>query len=363
MKRILAYVLFCLIGVMISFAASGQEPFNGPKIATASRAFDTLPSDAGQFWMVYDISPYTSLYPSLPNPEQSLVNWILFDTGESFWHTEPFGVFQADRNTLRVYHTEKVQRYVSNILDRFMDPAHKNDLFTVRIITVTEPDWRTKAASSIRPYPAKAVGISCWTLEAADYAALTQSLGRRSDYVELNASRNVVPNTETFGWVLPSPKQTYVRDIQLSSTAPQGYVADTASIDEGYRIEVTPLLSTGGDLIEFFFSCQSTAVEKTHTFPLKVPTASSPRQQLTAEVPQIVSREIKDKISFPKDKILLLDLGMIPFAPETRSESAGIAGGLSKVIGAKPLWRNVLIFVQSGGTAQALPKSESPVGQ
>lgn len=351
MKRILALVFFLLA---CSFAALGQEPFTGPKIASASRAFDSLPTDAGQFWMVYDISPYTSLYPSLPNPEQTLVNWILFDTGESFWHAEPFGVFSADRNTLRVYHTEKVQRYVSNVLDRFLDPDKKNELFTVRIVTVETPDWRTKAAEWIRPYPAKAAGISCWTLDAADYRALSESLSRRSDYTELNASRNVVPNTETFGWVLPAPKRSYVRDIQISPSAPQGYVADSASVDEGYRIEVTPLLSTNGDLIEFFFSCQSTAIEKSLSFPLKVPTAAAPRQQLNAEVPQIASRNIKDKISFPKDKILLLDLGMIPVPPESRPDTTGLAGSLSKVIGGKPLWRNVLIFVQSGGTATAL---------
>jgi len=343
-------VLFDWVMIVTAGILWGGEPFSGPKNVAAVRLDGTLPATAGQYWMEYDITPYTSRYPALPHPEQTLINWIIYDTGETFWHGEPFCVLSADKQALRVYHNDKVQQYISNVLDRFLDPAKKNELFSVQIISVGTPDWRTKAAAWIRPYPSNSPGISCWTLDLAGYQALSQSLAKRSDYLQLNASRNIVPNTETFGWVLPSPKREYIRDIQLSNASSQGYVSDTTSIDEGYRIEVTPLLSTNGDLIEFYFSCQSTVIEKMHSFQLKVPTSESPRQQLSGETPQIASREMKDKISFPKDRVLLIDLGMVPM-PKQKAEDSG----LSKLFGGENCWQNLLIFVQADSVSSPIP--------
>lgn len=348
MKRILAFAVFFLIG---SAALFSQEPFTGPSIAQATRGLDALPAESGQFWMVYDITPYTKLYPTLTAPQRAITSWILHDTGEDFWHGEPFGVFSADKEKIVVYHGEKVQRYISNVLDRFMDPSKKNELFSVTIVVVDSPDWRTRGAEWIHPYPVHTKGISGWTLDAAGYQALRQSLAKRSDFLELNAERNVVPNTETFGWVLPSPARSYIRDIQVSQSAPSGYVADSAAIDEGYRMEITPLLSTTGDLIEFLFFCDSTAVEKMYPFSLKVPTAAAPRQQLTAETPQIAHRTLKDKISFPKNQVFLLDLGMIPIMTEKQSEP-GLVDSIAKTFGGKSNYKNVLVFIQSAGTSK-----------
>lgn len=349
---------FLLFAAILLLTASGlsQESFTGPAIVSASRDFSALPNESGQFWVVYDIKPYTSLYPALQNPEQTLVNWILFDTGNDFWHRSPFVIFTADKERICVYHNEKVQQYISNVLDRFLNPNCKNELFSVQIVVVATPDWRTRCAEWLRPYPVKAKGISGWTIDRANLPTLLQTLAKRSDFVELNASRNVVPNAETFGWVLPAGTRSYVRDIQVSPTAAEGYVADSATIDEGYRIEVTPLLSTNGELIEFLFACRSTAVEKMLSVPLKVPTSASPRQQLPAEVPQVVSCDIQDKISFPKDQIFLVDMGMIPIVFASQPEGSGPLGGLSKIVGGKSVWRNVLIFVQSAGTSNSLPE-------
>ena len=351
MKRISLCLLLGLL--LIGSAAFSQEAFTGPKIAAATKGLSALPNDAGQYWMVYDISPYTKLYPSLTAPQKAITSWILYDTGEDFWHGEPFGVFSADKEKISVYHNEKVQQYVSNVLDRFLDPAKKGELFSVIIVVVDSPDWRTRGAEWVRPYPVNTKGISGWTLDAAGYKSLVQSLSKRSDYVELNASRNIVPNTETFGWVLPSPTRNYVRDIQISAGTSSGYVADSTAIDEGYRIEITPLLSTNGDLIEFLFTCDSTAVEKMYPVSLKVPTSAAPRQQLTAEVPQIARYELKDKISFPKNQIFLLDLGMVPILLGT-SNDAGLVGSIAKTFGGKSTYKNVLVFIQSAGTQSAV---------
>lgn len=339
MVRYLTLVFLLCFTVTVS----AQETFTGPRVALAEQGLSALPADAGQFWMVYDLTPYTGLYPNLPAPEQTIVNWILHDTGKDFWFKEPFGVLSASKEKLYVYHTAQVQQYVSNVLDRFMNPEKKKVNFRIQIILLDTPDWRTKTASKLRPYPVDQKELSGWLLAKTDVQAFLQTLAKRPDYTELNASRTEVPNTEMFGWVLPAPQRTYVRDIQVSASSPQGYVTDSHSIDEGYRFEVTPLVSTNGEQAEILFSCSSTVIEKIHEIPLKIPTNSAPRQQLNAETPQIAHSEITDKLSFPIDQAFLLDLGMIPMSEQASAEKSP---SLTQLVSGKSVFKNVLVLIQ-----------------
>ena len=339
MARILLFLLFF---AFLPFAAA-QDNFTGPQTALAERGLAALPADAGQFWMVYDLTPYTSLYPNLPAPEQTILGWILQDTGKDFWFKEPFGVISASREKLYVYHTAQVQQYVSNVLDRFLDAEKKKTVFHIQIFLVDTPDWRTRTAPLLRPAPVARNDISGWVLNKADVQTFQQTLSKRSDYTELNATRSDVPNAELFGWVLPASERTYVRDIQVAASSPQGYVSDIHKVDEGYRFEATPLVSTDGTKAEILFSCSSTVMEKTLSVPLKIPTSSAPRQQLNAETPQIIRSDISDRISFSLDEAFLLDLGMIPMPDEA---SAAQAPSLSSIVAGKPIFKNVLILIQ-----------------
>lgn len=339
----MARFLFSVLFLFVAAFGFAQENFTGPRTALAERGLTALPADAGQFWMVYDLTPYTSLYPNLPNPEQAIVTWILQDTGKDFWFKEPFGVISASKNKLYVYHTAAVQQYVSNVLDRFMDAEKKKIVFRIQIFLLDSPDWRTKVASLLHPYPVGQEEISGWILAKTDVPTFLQSISKRPDYTELNASRSDVPNTELFGWVLPAQQRTYVRDIQVAAATPQGYVSDVHKIDEGYRFEATPLVSTNGEQAEILFSCNSTVIEKTLSVPLKIPTTSAPRQILNAETPQIAHTELTDKVSFPLDQAFLLDLGMIPM-PEEASVDKPLS--LSGIVSGRPIYKNVLVLIR-----------------
>ncbi len=79
-----------------------------------------LPSDQGQVWREYDISPYTARVTTTKRPEQAIIDWILRETGYEVWHSEPFGILSATPRTLRVYHTPQMQAVVADIVDRFV---------------------------------------------------------------------------------------------------------------------------------------------------------------------------------------------------------------------------------------------------
>ena len=142
----------------------------------------TLPNDQGQVWREYDISPYTARVTTTKRPEQAIVDWILRETGYEVWHSEPLGILSASPRTLRVYHTPQMQAVVADIVDRFVSSEAETRTFSLRIVTIDNPNWRVTAHRTLRPIPAQTPGVSAWLLSKEDAAVLLGALQHRSDY-------------------------------------------------------------------------------------------------------------------------------------------------------------------------------------
>ncbi len=61
----------------------------------------SLPKDDGQYWVEYDLKPYTRNLTKVEQPQQAIIDWILRETGTDVWFSQPMGVLNADRDTLR----------------------------------------------------------------------------------------------------------------------------------------------------------------------------------------------------------------------------------------------------------------------
>jgi len=121
----------------VGFSQESKAPATAANQAKASRnAALTLPSDAGQYWMEYDLRPYTSRLKTMDRPQQALLDWILRDTGTDVWFNEPAGVLTADRSTLRVYHNEGMQKTVQQVYEKFVNGTTEPQTFALRIIMV-----------------------------------------------------------------------------------------------------------------------------------------------------------------------------------------------------------------------------------
>jgi hypothetical protein len=335
-------------------SSNDLQAFTGPATTRYSLELSKLPDDAGQFWVVYDITPYTDRFPNLASPQDSIVDWILFDSGEGFWRKDPFSILSASRNRLYVYHNDSIQRYVSNVVDRFLDPNKQNIRFSVKIVVLQSPEWRARESQYLSPINATIVGngadVQCWLAERSDLTKITADLEKRSDYILLNAGKNAAPNGETFGWAAAKPRKEFNRDYRVDTKSTAGYTADVSSVDEGFRIETTPLLSTTGETVEVTFRYRSTIVEKTRSFSIRVPTSTSPRQQLSVEKPSIVSCDFRGKISVPRSKSAIVDLGLVPLAlPPRSSEQGGLIGSVSSLISQKSVFYNVLLIIEEDG--------------
>ena len=100
----------------------------------------TLPKNAGQQWVEYDIRPFTKNVKGMDKPQQWLVDWIIRETGSDAWFHEPFGVLSGDKDTLRVYHTPEMQRKVAAIYEKFVNGTSEPQIFGLRIITISNPN-------------------------------------------------------------------------------------------------------------------------------------------------------------------------------------------------------------------------------
>jgi hypothetical protein len=274
-----------------------------------SKGNGTLPNQHGQIWREYDLTPYTSRITGVPHPEQAVVDWILRDTGTETWFSTPLGVLSADKNTLRVYHTPEVHATVRDIVERFVafDPAaHQLNL---RIITVSNPAWRTQATNRLKPVDVQSTGVDAWLTSPENMALLLDELKKRADFKELATVSQPVQHGQTLPLTQTQPRN-YVRWHKLRPDGWSGYDPINGTIDEGFTMEMSPLLSADGKTVEAQFKCMIDQVERLVNVPFDV-VVGGQTQRAQIQVPQLVSWRLQERFRWPSDQVLVLSCGVI----------------------------------------------------
>ena len=318
-------------------AAESTDTTAGP-----SRTGFTLPREAGQIWQEYDISNYTLRVTTTARPEQAVVDWILRDTGYELWHGQPLGILSATPRKLRVYHTPEVQAVVDQIVKRFTGPASQSRSFSLRAVTVNQPNWRVKAQTILQPVQTQTPGIQAWVLRREDASLLTSELRRRSDFREHSSPHLTVPNGQSTVVSNRTPK-SYVRNVAYQTGAWTGYRQDSGQIDEGYSFEFSPLLDADGQMIDAVIKCSIMKVDKMLPVSVNLPSTAASSGAAQIEVPQLSLFRLHERFRWPTEQVLLIDMGMVAI-PNTNS---------GQIIPGIPLLStgsdrvNLLVFIES----------------
>lgn len=331
-------------------ASGNLTPVGAPRVdrARVSKGSGRLPNDAGQVWREYDIAPYTQRVAQDPKPQQRIVDWILRETGYEAWHSETFGILNATRDTLTVYHTPAMQAIVTDIVDRFVNGRAADHAFSMRILTVRNPDWRVKALSLMTPISVQSPGLQGWTMPKENHALLMSELARRSDVRDYNAAGQLVPNGQAIVFSTMRPRG-YVKGIVPTQNAWPGYQPETGSIEEGASLEFNPLLSMNLDAAEAVIKLRLHQIEKMRRVSLDLPTpaiagGSSAGQRLQVEVPQLTMANLHERFRWPADQVLLLSMGMVATpGPESGGAFSGILPDMIK----SPPRADALLFVEA----------------
>jgi hypothetical protein len=338
---------------------ASRDSVLGDRIAKISATMEKIPQDNGQIWREYDITPYTQgrKTPLGSPPEQVLIDWILRQTnGIVKWNAAPFGILTADSEKLYVYHTKEVQLIVADIVDRFVCQQLWNETCTLRIVSTTRPDWLSRGHSQLKPIPIATQGVQGWFMEKSAAQNLLAELSRRNDYKELIPMQPLIAHAVQHNVVVKKQRQ-YLRDVQPNPSIMNGYAEDRVTIEEGIGLSVLPLALLDGQNIAANIKLDVVQIERMFSTMIDVPTAANPRQRVQIESPQMAYFKLDEIVRFPKNKVLLLDLGTVPL-PNTDGDSRNVLADISR--GINPARRgNVLVFIEctSGGVVPAVSSS------
>ena len=352
--------------------ASGEEPAGSllqkvkpadhRPITRVTKGSGTLPNDHGQVWREYDISPYTLRVTSTNRPEQAIVDWILRETGYEAWHGEPLGLLSASERTLRVYHTPEMQAVVADIVDRYVGSQAETHAFSLRIVTIKNPNWRSKAMRLMRPVPVQSQGVEGWLLAKENAALLLAELRQRTDFRE-HSSPHLLVNNGQATIVSAIRPRTYVRGVQPRQDAWPGFESLTGQIDEGYSLQFSPLLSLDGRTVDAVIKLKLCQVEKMRPVMLDVPTSVAPRQRMQVQVPQMTMSNLHERFRWPVDQVLVLSMGVVATPGPTRGNP--ITAALALPSG--PPRADALLFVECkgpvvGGSSSSTSQATRPTG-
>jgi hypothetical protein len=327
----------------------------GPQRADVTKGSGTLPSEQGQVWRDYKIRPFTDRVANSERPEQAVIDWILRETGYEAWHSEPFGILSANRDTLRVYHTPEMQAVVGDIADRFVNAQASQYAFTLRVATVRNPNWRSKALPIMTPIPVQSPAVQGWLLAKENARLLISELTKRTDYREYNSPQQLVPNGQSIVISTMRPR-SYVKGAVLTQMTWPGYQPEMGTLEEGFSLEFSPLLALDQASADAVVKLRLNQVEKMLPVKLDLPSVVAPNQRVQVDVPQMTSANLHERFRWPSDHVLLLSMGVVA-VPGAASENA-ITGAVTDALPMlkDPPRADALLFIECLG--QVIPSAD-----
>lgn len=335
-------------------AAPSFTAQNPPSLARAPQgnangkmAIGDLPKELGQYWQEYDLTPYTGYLPNNPKPHQAIIDWILRETGTDLWFTEPFGILNAKRDTLRVYHTAEMHAVVKEVLDRFTGGTKDPQVLSLKIMTVSSPNWRARANPLIQHVNVQSPGVQAWLVSKENAAVLMSMFRSRNDAKELQAADIVLHNGQTEK-VGSTRSRNYVRAVRPNANGWPPYEPETGQALEGYELEVSPLIAIDGRSIDVVMKCSVDQVEKLVPVDLDLPLPNGQNHRMRIEVPQVVSWRLHERFRWPSDQVLLLSCGVVA-APDGAAGNALI--NLDRLVGNTAGRADALLVLEWRGRA------------
>lgn len=324
-----------------------------PTLGRITKGTAALPNDGGQVWREYDLTPYTSKLPSVEKPEQAVIDWVLRETGTETWFGSPLGILSADKNTLRVYHTPQIQESVKGIYDRFLATSAAANRMSIRVVTISNPNWRSRTIGLLKPVDVKSTGVDAWLATRENAALLSSELRKRADFRERAAPVVDIPNGQTYPLGLTTQRQ-YVRSVRPKADATPGFEPDFATLTEGYTLEVSPLTSVDGRSLDVVVKCSIDQLEKMIDVPLDIPTPLGQPQRMSIQVPQLVSWRLHERFRWPSDHVLILSCGVVA-TPTNEKSAMPLLGALVASNRA-----DALLFIEPISGVGPLPTTTAP---
>lgn len=288
----------------------GAPPPSSPLQTRKSGGAPALPTDAGQYWEEYDLRPYTRELSKVDRPHQAIIDWILRETGTDPWFTDPFGFVNADREKLRVYHNQQMHQVVRDVYERFVNGTTSPQLYGLRLMAIGNPNWRTRAHPLMRSVQSQSPGVQAFLVSKENSALLLAMLRGRTDFQELSAVDMVVHNGQS--QVLEQIRgRNFIEDFKSTPGAWPPHMPSTGEIKEGYRLQLSPLLSVDKQTVDLVVKCNIDQVERLANVNLDLPLQTGQSYTGQINVPQVASWRLHERFRWPANEVLVLSCGVV----------------------------------------------------
>jgi hypothetical protein len=307
---------------------------------------------AGQLWRDYNLSPYTSRLNEVAHPEQSVVDWILKQTGPETWHGEDPAVLSASRGRLRVFHRQDVQNDIAEIVERFTRPVQPQVSMRVQLITTADLNWRNGLVHLMKPVAVGPDGQHVWLVAPEDLALIRNrlKLDRQPGLVNQRVlANNGQPTTIETGQTV-----NYISGLDLQSGIYVAYQPIIARLTEGVKATLTPLWTADGSAVDLEVQVTTRHVTKLHYAQSAAPLRSG-SQETVVQVPEVSATSLDQTLNWPVSQILLISTGVHP------TKGTGGRGPLSFSSAAAEIL--ILAELDSPVSARAASRRGAPVGR
>jgi hypothetical protein len=160
----------------------------------------------------------------------------------------------------------------------------------------------------MKPVDVKSPGVEAWLLTRENATAFYEQLKARADFREHNSPRLEIANGQSQTMVRTQPRP-YTRGIQLKKEFPF-YDVIPGKIDEGYSLQISPLMALDGQMMEAAITCSVDQIEKLVPLTIDVPTGKE-SQRVQVQVPQMASWRLSERFRWPVNEVLLLSCGVV----------------------------------------------------
>jgi hypothetical protein len=315
------------------------EPENGT--APAEEPTPNLAGEPGQQWRSFDISGYTGLDHSQPDPQNAIVEWIFRRTGSAPWHGERVASLSAGRTLLRAYHSASVLKQVAEVVERFTNATNDYLSIRVRFVAAVDTRWRYAVFSRLTPVGSGAQGQQIWTLKVEDAAFVLAQMQVYQGFRLLVDQKYDMVNGQTLT-LKHFDKRGYTAGLQREGAAGLGYQPRTDTLEEGVTLRLSPLLTFDGDMLDAAIDLSANTVKSFHRTRVIAPREIGP-SELTIDVPEVVESRLNQTVkSWPLGQTLLISAGIHPGILQSK------AGFLNlRIPGTVPTGTELLVFLDA----------------
>jgi hypothetical protein len=300
-----------------------------------------VPAEPGQKWQSFDITRYTSLDHSQPNPQNAIVEWIFRRTTTAPWHGDKVAVLSASRARIRAYNDAKHLEQAAEVVDRFTNAVSDFLSIRVRFVAAVDTRWRYAVYSRLTPVGSGPQGQQIWTLKVEDSAFVMAQMQVYSGFRLLTDQKVDMVNGQTLT-VKTSESRGFTGGMARESAVGLGYQPKAEQLEEGVTLRLSPLLTYDGDALDAAIDLTANTVRSLHRTRVIAPREIGPAE-ITIDVPEATETRLNQTVKgWPVGQTLLISAGIHPGILQNKGGFMNL-----RIPGTVPTGTELLVFLDA----------------